>query len=76
MDIMAELNKIVDDYKGEHVALDENTIFDELGLDSLDKLELMMEMEDRFGIQFPDDPSELVITTAGDLKAKIAELMA
>lgn len=72
MDIMAELNKIVDDYKGEHIALSENTIFDELGLDSLDKVDLMMQMEERFDIQFPDD---LVITTAGELKTKIAELM-
>lgn len=73
MDIMAELNKIVDDYKGEHVALTDTTVFEELGFDSLDKVDLMMQIEEKFDIQFPDD---LVITTAGELKDKIAELMA
>lgn len=73
MDIMAELNKIVDDYKGEHIALTDETLFVELGFDSLDKVDIMMQIEEKFGIQFPDD---LVITTAGELKKVIAELAA
>ena len=73
MDIMAELNKIGDDYKGEHIALTDETLFEELGFDSLDKVDIMMQIEEKFGIQFPDD---LVITTAGELKKVIAELAA
>mgnify|MGYP002286788813 CR=1 FL=1 len=73
MDIMAELNKIVDDYKGEHIALTDEPLFEELGFDSLDKVDIMMQIEEKFGIQFPDD---LVITTAGELKKVIAELAA
>ena len=73
MDMMAELNKIGVDYKGENIALTDETLFEELGFDSLDKVDIMMQIEEKFGIQFPDD---LVITTAGELKKVIAELAA
>lgn len=73
MDILKELNTIVDEYKGEHVALADDTAFDDLGFDSLDKVDLMIQIEEKFDIQFPDD---LTITTAGELADAIAELMA
>jgi acyl carrier protein len=40
--------------------------FTELGFDSLETVELIMELEEEFGIQIPDDEAEK-IRTIGDL---------
>ena len=46
--------------------IDENTnIMDDLGADSLDTVELIMEFEKAFGISIPDDKAEK-IATVGD----------
>ncbi len=55
MDILNKLQEIVSDYKGEKVELREDTTFDELGFDSLDKVEMLMKLEEEFNFQFPDD---------------------
>jgi len=46
---------------------------DDLGIDSLDIVELLMNVEEEFGVSIEPDPS---IATVGDLIAKIEELRA
>ena len=45
----------------------------DLGIDSLDIVELLMNVEEEFGVSIEPDPS---IATVGDLIAKIEELRA
>jgi acyl carrier protein len=71
MDIMKELEALVSEYKGEPVTLTPTTTFDDLGFDSLDTVDLMMQFEEKMGITFDDD---LQIGTLGELVAKIGEL--
>ncbi len=53
---------------------DETKIAEELGLDSLDYVDLIMELEERLNINFDDaDITEFV--TVGDLKARVKEKM-
>jgi acyl carrier protein len=53
----------------------EATFVDDLGADSLDTLELVMALEEEFGIEIPDEDAEN-ITTVGDaikyIEAKLA----
>ena len=72
MDTLNELQKIVNEYKGEVVELKAETTFVDLGFDSLDQVELVMQVEDKFGITLGDD---LVVTNVGELVAKINELL-
>jgi acyl carrier protein len=44
----------------------EDTTFPDMGLDSLDKIELCMDLEDEFGIEIPDDAMGY-IDTFGEL---------
>lgn len=70
MDILKELNEIAKEYRdGGELKLGDN--FTDLGFDSLDKVELVMAIEDKFDITFPDD---VVINTVDELVAKIEEL--
>ncbi len=46
---------------------------EDLGIDSLDIVELLMSVEEEFGVNIEPDPS---IATVGDLIAKIEELRA
>ncbi len=41
---------------------DEASLVDDLGADSLDTVELLMEMEDEFGIEIPDQDVEKIAT--------------
>jgi len=43
---------------------DEATFIDDLGADSLDVVEMVMELEDEFGIEVPDEEAE-GLTTVG-----------
>ena len=72
MDILKELNEIVKDYR-DNVTLTEDAVFAELGFDSLDRVELIMAVEEKFDITFPDD---VQVETVKDLIEKIKELMA
>lgn len=72
MDILTELNAIAAEYRGEsNLKMGDN--FADLGFDSLDKVELVMAIEEKFDITFPDD---LQIETVDELVAKIEELRA
>ena len=50
----------------------EDTFTQDLGADSLDTVELIMEFEKEFGIQIPDEKAE-TIQTVGDAIAYIEE---
>lgn len=71
MEVLAKLKEIVDEYKGESIDLKNETTFDEIGFDSLDKVDLMMQVEEKFGIELDSD---VMINTVGELAAKIEEL--
>lgn len=51
-----------------------DTSFDELGLDSVDRLELLVAIEDRYGIALPDE--HLTSPTVGSLVAALRGLLA
>ncbi len=51
---------------------DESKFTDDLGADSLDTVELIMEFENKFGIQIPDEEAEK-ISTVQDAINYIAE---
>lgn len=49
---------------------EESTFVDDLGADSLDRVELIMEFEEEFGIEIPDEDAEK-ISTVGEAIAYI-----
>lgn len=53
----------------------EKNLVDDLGADSLDAVELVMSIEEEFGVELDDDTME-VTKTVGDLIAKITALTA
>ena len=63
--MLERLIKIFKDYKAdEDLMITEETAFKDLGLDSLDTVELIMNVEEEFGVTVPtDDP----VKTVGDL---------
>ena len=67
MSIEDRVKKIVSDQLGK--SMDEiqsdSSFVDDLGADSLDTVELIMEFEKEFDIQIPDDKAE-AIATVGD----------
>ena len=71
MDIKKALYDVLTEYKGKEVKATEATTFDELDFDSLDKVDLLMQIEEKFGITFGDD---LQVDSVGGLIAKIKEL--
>ncbi len=42
----------------------ESSFVDDLGADSLDTVELIMELEEEFGIEIPDEDAEKITTVA------------
>lgn len=71
MDILKELNEIATEYRGEDVCLKAGDNFADLGFDSLDRVELVMAIEEKFGITFPD---EIKVDTVDELVAMIEKL--
>ena len=58
---------IIDQLQVEESAIDMDTnIIKDLSADSLDAVEIIMAIEDEFGIEIPDDEAEK-ISTVGDL---------
>lgn len=49
---------IVERFGVQEEKVTEKMTFDDLGVDSLDVVELVMELEDRFGVQFEDEKIE------------------
>ena len=70
--MLEKIEQIVRDFKGDDsIAITETTTFDELGVDSLDTVELVMKLEDEFGITI--EMNEPVKDIGGLLKIINAE---
>ena len=52
---------------------EESSFKDDLGADSLDAVEIVMDIEDEFGVEIDDTKAE-AISTVGDLVSYIEEL--
>ena len=74
MSIEDRVKKIVSDQLGASIETIENdsSFVDDLGADSLDTVELIMEFEKEFNIAIPDDQAEN-IQTVGDAVKYIEE---
>jgi acyl carrier protein len=60
----ARLKKIVADQLGveEEKVVDDAKFIDDLGADSLDLVEMIMALEEEFGIEIPDEDAEKILT--------------
>ncbi len=76
-DVAEKVKAIIIDNLGVDAAevTTEASFTNDLGADSLDTVELIMEFEKEFGIQIPDDKAE-AITTVGDAVSFIEEAKA
>jgi acyl carrier protein len=54
---------------------DASSFVEDLGADSLDTVELIMEFEDEFGVEIPDEEAEK-ISTVGEATAYLEKLLA
>ncbi|MCX6096056.1 MAG: acyl carrier protein [Candidatus Bipolaricaulota bacterium] len=54
--------------------LDESSFVEDLGADSLDTVELIMEFEDEFGVEISDEDAEK-ISTVGEAVAYLEKLL-
>ena len=66
MDIEQELQAIVRTKLKENIC--SSTKLADVGLDSLDMIEMAFDIEDKFKIQLPQIGSELISSTYGDLR--------
>ncbi len=70
-----KVKKIIVDQLGidEEKVTPESSFIDDLGTDSLDLVELIMALEDEFGIEIPDNAAEQ-ITTVNDVVEYLKKL--
>ena len=69
MDIYAKLTEVLADHTGRDASeFTRDTTFESLGIDSLDTVELLMNLEDKLGIEVELDQK---VETVGDLVAFI-----
>lgn len=69
-DVLERVTNIIVDRLGveESKVTMDATFKDDLGADSLDVVELVMELEDEFGLQFSDEDSEKIVTVGDAVK--------
>lgn len=62
--IQSKVKSIVAEQLGveEHAIREDSSFVDDLGADSLDIVELVMTMEEQFGVEIPDDQAECIKT--------------
>jgi acyl carrier protein len=78
VDVAAQIKEAIIEKLGveESKVTESASFINDLGADSLDTVELIMELENRFNIQIPDEDQEK-ITTVGDaityVKSKIGQ---
>lgn len=65
----------LEDVRPEEIGTDDPLFVETLGLDSIDALEVSMEVEERYGVVFHDDPqrNESIFQSVRTLAAFIAE---
>ncbi|MCU0844026.1 MAG: acyl carrier protein [Spirochaetes bacterium] len=65
-----KVRKIIVDQLGvdESEVTDDASFVDDLGADSLDTVELVMALEEEFGIEIPDEDAEKIITVGDAVK--------
>ena len=69
MDLAGDVLKIIADYKGLSVGdVTPEKTFESLGIDSLEAIDILYEVEDKFGVDIPSEALDLESTkTVGDL---------
>ena len=70
---MAKLKEILSECKGEELDVNMDTTFDELDFDSLDKVDIVMQIEEAYDISLGDN---MALSTVGELVKKIDEAVA
>ena len=55
-----------------HVVTDDKNIMEDLGADSLDTVQIVMELEEAFNVEITDDEAE-TLTTVGAIKQYIED---
>ncbi len=78
MDYQAEVKKIIVEQLGvdEAQVTPDAQFIDDLGADSLDTVELIMALEEKFGIEVPDEDAEKLVTVGAAveyIEKKLAE---
>lgn len=77
-DIVEDVKKIIEDKLGvntEQITM-EASFIDDLGADSLDQVELVMDFEDKFEVDIPDEDAEKLRTVGAAieyLQSRLAE---
>lgn len=75
-DITEDVKKIIEDKLGvnaEQITM-EASFIDDLGADSLDQVELVMDFEDKFEVDIPDEDAEKMRTVGEAIKYLTARL--
>ena len=75
MEILEKISQIIKDKTGldDSFVIDKNTDLGQLGADSMDLVEIVMEIEELFGITVPDGAEEKLFTV-GDVVRLIEKL--
>ena len=73
METLATLKEILSECKGEELDVNMDTTFDELDFDSLDKVDIVMQIEEAYDISLGDN---MALSTVGELVKKIDEAVA
>jgi acyl carrier protein len=70
MDTFEKVKEVIIDKLGVEEAkiVPEASFVDDLGADSLDTVELIMEFEEEFGIEIPDEDAEKIMTVGDAVK--------